>query len=99
MGALLLDEQTAPGTPSTGQVVVYPKSDGFLYSKDDAGTETQLAVSSGITLGAYTATTSGTSVSLSTSVSGAKIITVSFFGVSTNSTSPTIIQLGTTSGS
>jgi hypothetical protein len=40
MGVLLLDEQTAPGTPSTGQVVLYPKSDGLLYSKDDAGAET-----------------------------------------------------------
>lgn len=43
MGAILLDEQTAPGTPSTGQVVLYPKTDGLLYSKDDAGTETAMS--------------------------------------------------------
>ena len=46
MGAILLDEQTAPGTPSMGQVVIYPKSDGELYKKDDTGTEAALSVSS-----------------------------------------------------
>jgi hypothetical protein len=42
MGTLYLTEQTAPDTPPTGQVVMYPKTDGYMYSKDDAGTETQL---------------------------------------------------------
>lgn len=42
-GRLLFDEHvTSPATPSTGNVVVYAKQDGFMYSKDDLGTETQL---------------------------------------------------------
>jgi hypothetical protein len=43
-GAIHLPEQSpAPGTPPTGYVVLYPKTDGLLYQKDDAGTETVLA--------------------------------------------------------
>lgn len=34
------EHPTAPGTPSAGQVAVYAKVDGLLYSKDDAGVET-----------------------------------------------------------
>ena len=42
-GRLLFDEHvTSPATPSTGNVVIYAKQDGFMYSKDDAGVETQL---------------------------------------------------------
>jgi hypothetical protein len=33
-------EAAAPGTPASGIVRIYAKSDGLLYSKDDAGTET-----------------------------------------------------------
>lgn len=32
----------APDTPTTGYAIIYPKSDGLWYSKDDAGTETPL---------------------------------------------------------
>ena len=32
-------EGAAPSTPPSGQVIVYPKSDGLLYWKDDGGTE------------------------------------------------------------
>lgn len=39
MSFILLVEQAAPETPSTNQVLLYPKSDGLMYSKDDAGTE------------------------------------------------------------
>jgi hypothetical protein len=39
MSFILLVEQTAPQTPSANQVVLYPKSDGVMYSKDDTGTE------------------------------------------------------------
>ena len=35
---------SAPGTPGTGKTVIYPKSDGSWYSKNDAGTETGLGV-------------------------------------------------------
>lgn len=41
-------EQSAPSTPASNKVVLYAKSDGRMYSKDDAGTETQLGTSSGM---------------------------------------------------
>lgn len=37
---VILDEGAAPATPASGQVKVYAKVDGLVYSKDDAGTET-----------------------------------------------------------
>ena len=43
MSTVVITEQAAPGTPSAGQVVFYAKSDGKLYYKDDAGTETSFA--------------------------------------------------------
>ena len=39
---ITMDEIAAPSTPATGKVAIYPKSDGKLYLKDDAGTETDL---------------------------------------------------------
>jgi hypothetical protein len=42
-GGVRVPEQAAPGTPATGTVLMYAKSDGNLYQKDDAGTETVLA--------------------------------------------------------
>ena len=43
MSKILLGEyETAPDAPSSGQVIIYPKSDKKLYSKDDTGTETLL---------------------------------------------------------
>lgn len=36
-------EASAPGTPASGIVRIYAKTDGSLYQKDDAGTETGLA--------------------------------------------------------
>lgn len=35
-------EMTAPGAPAANKVRIYPKSDGKMYSKDDAGTETPM---------------------------------------------------------
>ena len=43
MSYLLLVEQAAPATPSANQVVLYPKADGLMYSKDDTGTESAIA--------------------------------------------------------
>lgn len=40
---LELTEVAAPGTPAAGLVRLYAKSDGALYQKDDAGTETGLS--------------------------------------------------------
>jgi len=39
----LLTEAAAPGTPASGLVSVYAKTDGLVYSKDDAGTETRVS--------------------------------------------------------
>lgn len=43
MAQILFDEAAAPGTPAANKVNLYAKSDGLLYSKDDAGTETLLS--------------------------------------------------------
>lgn len=42
MSKIFLVEQAAEGTPSTGKVVIYPKTDKNLYLKDDTGAETLL---------------------------------------------------------
>ena len=36
-------ESAAPATPAAGTVVTYAKTDGLMYQKDDAGTETLMA--------------------------------------------------------
>lgn len=43
MSNIRLAEAAAPSTPATGKVVIYAKTDGLIYGKDDAGTETQLS--------------------------------------------------------
>lgn len=54
-----MTEGAAPATPGTGEVRVYAKTDGLLYSKDDAGTETLVSggAGGGASLGAWTAYT------------------------------------------
>lgn len=42
-----LTEIAAPSTPASGKVAVYTKTDGKLYIKDDAGTETDLTSGGG----------------------------------------------------
>lgn len=49
-------EAAAPATPAAGDVRLYAKSDGLLYSKDDAGVETLVSVGSA-GLGAWTSYT------------------------------------------
>jgi hypothetical protein len=49
--AFELSEISAPATPASGKVRLYAKSDGLLYSKDDAGVESQLSGSGGSGLG------------------------------------------------
>lgn len=44
MSRILLKEGTDTGTPPSGYVALYPKSDGRLYFKDDAGTENPIVV-------------------------------------------------------
>lgn len=38
-GRIVVAESSAPGTPSSGTAVMYFKTDGRLYTKDDGGTE------------------------------------------------------------
>lgn len=40
-------EAAAPGTPASGKVVTYAKTDGKMYSKDDAGVETLMSAGAG----------------------------------------------------
>ena len=56
MSTLLLVEQAAPDTPSANQVIMYPQSDGLMYTKDDTGAER--LVSTGTTA-TFTATGTG----------------------------------------
>lgn len=42
LGSLTLQEVAAPSTPAAGLLKVYAKSDGLLYSKDEAGVERQI---------------------------------------------------------
>lgn len=44
---VILGEAAAPATPSAGEVKLYAKTDGLLYSKDDAGTETLVSGGAG----------------------------------------------------
>jgi hypothetical protein len=56
-GAITVPEMAAPATPAAGKVAVYAKSDGKLYIKDDAGTETDLAGGGGGSIGGSTGAT------------------------------------------
>lgn len=58
MAQIILDEGVAPSTPATGKVSIYAKTDGLIYGKDDAGTETKLsnAASSGDVVGPASST-------------------------------------------
>jgi hypothetical protein len=61
MAQIILAESAAPATPSTGKVTLYAKTDGLLYSKDDAGAEsvvgTLRSADIGVTIQAYDADT------------------------------------------
>jgi len=46
MSKIILEEQASPSTPSAANVALYPKSDGLLYSMDDAGTESIVTAAS-----------------------------------------------------
>lgn len=59
-GALTVPEMAAPSTPASGKVAVYAKSDGKLYIKDDAGTETDLTATGGAPTGSAGGDLTGT---------------------------------------
>lgn len=45
--SIYLTETAAPNTPTSGTVAIYAKTDGKVYIKDDAGTETDITTASG----------------------------------------------------
>lgn len=55
VGTQALTEAAAPSTPAAGTVAIYAKTDGLLYSKDDAGAESLLS-SSDMVSGTFTGT-------------------------------------------
>lgn len=55
---VLFAEGAAAATPSAGEVVIYAKSDGLMYSKDDAGVETALGGGGGSNRAVVTAAAS-----------------------------------------
>jgi hypothetical protein len=57
-------EVAAPGTPAAGGYVVYAKTDGKLYGKNDAGTEHDLTASAGVVTFSGAVITEATSQSL-----------------------------------
>lgn len=46
-----LNEASAPSTPASGKVRLYTKTDGKVYIKDDAGTETDITTAGGSSKG------------------------------------------------
>lgn len=77
----LLKEVSAPPTPSTGYVAMYAKSDGKIYRKDDAGTESELGGSAAASARAVGVTIDGAGSAISTGVKG--YIVVPFAGTIT----------------
>jgi hypothetical protein len=95
MSILVLASDTLIGTAAAGNI----EYNGQFYGTDSAASRAQLQR---ITQGTAVASTSGTSIDFTSLPAWVKRITVMFNGVSTNSTSNIIIQIGsgsvTTSG-
>lgn len=88
----LTSEGAAPSTPATGKVAIYAKTDGLLYSKNDAGTETSL---SGTTLRTEQAASGLSTVSFPSIPSNAVQVTIGFSGISLSGTDNILIRFGT----
>ena len=84
----------AADVAGSSQLWVLQDTPSSLYHTDDAGTDHRL----GITLSAEQATTSGTSIDFTGIPPGVKKLTFMFAGISTNSTSDMILQLGDSGG-
>jgi len=97
---LTMDEHaSAPSTPASGKVVIYPKTDGLIYAKDDAGTETKLsnvAASAGYTFIETLNGASGTPATLSsTNLSSYDELYIVVQGVSHNSGGAAALRIAT----
>ena len=87
MSILVLTSDTLIGTPATGNI----EYNGQFFGTDSNASRAQMQR---ITLGTAVASTSGTSIDFIGLPAWIKRITVMFQGVSTNSTSNHLIQLG-----
>jgi len=47
----IFNQETTPANPAAGKMKFYPKSDGFFYSLDPSGVETQVGAGSGLGTG------------------------------------------------
>jgi len=84
-------EQSAPSTPASTYVKIYPKSDGLWYGKDDAGVETQLSNAAGGTPTLQQVLTAGPNLSSSHTIDvAANLLDI------TGSANP--VNISTTSG-
>lgn len=91
MAQLVLTSDTLAGTPATGTL----EYNGQFFGTDSAAARAQMQR---ITLATAVASTSGTSIDFTSIPAWVKKITVMFAGVSTNGTSPFLIQLGDAGG-
>ena len=69
MSRVLLKEGTDTSTPASGYVSFYPKTDGLLYSKDDAGSESLVSGAMTFATEAGTGITAGVGTVYKSSVS------------------------------
>jgi hypothetical protein len=87
LGVLKLPEQSAPSTPASGYGYLYPKADGKVYWKNDAGTEYDLTGGGGSLAdgdyGDVTVSGSGTTMTIDNlAVTNAKINDVAWSKIS-----------------
>lgn len=91
MSILVLTSDTLIGTPASGNL----EYNGQFYGTDSNASRAQMQR---VTQGTAVASTSGTSIDFTGLPAWCKKITVMFSGVSTNSTSNWLIQLGDSGG-
>jgi hypothetical protein len=93
---LIVRERATPDTPQTNYSVLYPKSDGKWYFKDDAGVEHPL--SDPLALGTEQAASNNTEFDFNDIPAWVKRITIMIAGLSGSGTSIFRLRLGTASG-
>ena len=91
MSAIVLTSETLIGTPASGNI----EYNGQFFGTDSNASRAQLQR---LVLSTAVASTSGTSIDFTGIPAWVKKITVMFQGVSTNSSSLWLLQLGTSSG-
>jgi hypothetical protein len=91
MSILALTSDTLIGTPATGNI----EYNGQFFGTDSNASRAQMQR---IVRATAVASTSGTSIDFNSIPAWVKKITVMFYGVSTNGTARTMVQLGTSGG-